>query len=132
MSEFRPQPKQGMPAKKEKKLLKRTRIKYKKKDSGQIDIFTDIAETREWFCFVTGVKLWQLTATSFAHILPKALNKYPLMKLDPRNIVLLSDEAHFAWDHTPRSDLKNKPEWDKMFKLESELKEIYKTLKKSL
>ncbi len=130
MKEFKSYFKEGPKHKKEKKPLKRARIKYKKKDSGQIELFETIAEEREWACFVTGVKLWQLTATSFAHVLPKALNKFPLMKLDHRNIVLLSDESHFAWDHTPRSELKNKPEWEKMFRLEEELKEIYKILKK--
>ncbi|MFA7287694.1 MAG: HNH endonuclease [Melioribacteraceae bacterium] len=128
--EFKSYFKEGMPPKKEKKPLKRTRIKYKKKDTKQVDTFTEIAETREWYCFVSGIKLWQLTATSFAHVLPKALNKYPLMKTDPRNIVLLSDECHRLWDFGSREELKSKPEWEKMFRLEAELKEIYKTLKK--
>lgn len=67
MSEFRPYPKSGMPAKKDKKPLKKSRIKYKKKDTGQISIFEDIASEREWVCFVTGQTLYQLTATSFCH-----------------------------------------------------------------
>lgn len=129
MKEFKSYFKEGVKHKKEPKTLKRSRIKYKKKDTGQTEIFESIAESREWCCFITGIKLWQLTATSFAHVLPKALNKYPLMKTDIRNIVLLSDECHRMWDFGSREELKTKPEWEKMFILEKELKEIYKTLK---
>lgn len=118
--------KEEKPPKKQPKPLKRSRIKYKKKDTGQTSVFEAIAETREWACFIYGDKLWQLTATSFGHVLPKALNKYPLMKCDERNIVLLSERAHREWDFSPRSELKDRPEWEKMFILEKELKEIYK------
>lgn len=125
---FKPYPKQGIPAKKEKKPLKRTRIKYKRKDTGQTDLFQDIAASREWICFVTKERLYQLTATSFAHVLPKALNKYPRFKLYHKNIVLVKNDIHYLWDHTPRSELKKDPRFDKLFALEAELKEEYKQL----
>lgn len=126
---FNPQPKQGMAPKKEKKPLKKTRIKYKKRDTGQVSVFEDISASREWACFTCGIKLWQLTATSFGHVLPKALNKYPAFKLKPENIVLLCDSCHHQWDHMPRSDSKKDPRFDKMILLESELIEEYKCLK---
>lgn len=125
---FNPQPKKGMPDKKAKKPLKRTRIKYKPKGSDLPDVLEEIAANREWVCFVTDVKLWCLTATSFAHVLPKALNKYPKFRTYDRNIVLVADEIHYLLDHTPRSELKKDPRFNKLFALEADLKEEYERL----
>jgi hypothetical protein len=128
MSAFNPQPKQGMPAKKAKKPLKRTSIKKKSKPTGEKTVFEDIAAEREWICYVTGEPLKELTPTNFIHVLPKALNRYPHFKLYPKNIVLGSDEVHRKWDFSPRSDVRKDPRFDKMFNLESELKQEYKEL----
>lgn len=126
--EFKSYFKEGQKPKKEKKPLKRTRIKYKPKKTGQTEIFEEIAAEREWKCFVTGEPLRELTATQFSHVLPKALNKYPLYKLNKDNIVLLCNWVHHAWDFMPRSELKKNKLFDKLFKLEAELKEKYKQL----
>jgi hypothetical protein len=125
---FNPQPKQGMPLKKAKKPIKRTRIKYKPKNTLQVDTFEEIAEERPWVCFVTGEPLKELTATQFMHVLPKALNKYPKFKNHKPNIVLATNDVHFKWDHTPRSELRKDPRFDKLFYLEIQLKEEYKQL----
>lgn len=125
---FNPQPKKGMPLKKEKKPLKRARIKYKKKDTGQVDVFTEIAQEREWMCFVSGEKLWQLKSNQFMHVLPKALNKYPKFKLYKKNIVIAADQIHTMWDTYPRSELRKDKRFDKLFTLEAELIEEYKNL----
>lgn len=129
MSNFRPYPKQGMPPKKKRKPLKRTPLKKGKKPTGEKQVFQEIAESREWKCFVTGEILHELKPTQFMHVLPKALNKYPLFKLYEPNIQLASDKVHYAWDFIPRSELKTNPMWDKLFKLEAELLEEYKQLK---
>lgn len=128
MKEFKSYFKQGMPEKKKPKPLKRTPLKKVKKKTGEKEIFESIAESREWVCFVTGEKLYELKPTQFGHVLPKALNKYPHFKLKPENIVLLSDWAHYQWDFGVRYELKKDPRWDKMFKLEAELKTEYKQL----
>lgn len=125
---FNPQPKKGMPEKKKPKPLKRTPLKKVKKKTGEKEVFESIAESREWVCFVTGEKLYELKASQFAHVLSKAPNKYPKFKLLDRNIVLLSDWAHRKWDFSPRSEL-TEPIWDKMKALESVLKTEYKLLK---
>lgn len=100
-----------------------------KKGTGEAEVFAEIAEEREWKCFVSGNSLVQLTATQFMHVLPKALNKYPLFKLYKKNIQLASDEVHYAWDFKPRSELRKDPRFDKLFALEEELKQEYKQLK---
>lgn len=125
---FNPQPKTGMPPKKAKKPLKRTAIKKGRKSTGEKEIFEEIAAEREWVCYVTDEKLTQLTPTQFMHVLPKALNKYPLFKLKKENIVLATDEIHFKWDHMPRSVVAKDQKFDKLFALESELKIEYKNL----
>lgn len=99
-----------------------------KKGTGEKEIFEEIAAEREWVCFVTQKNLMELTATQFGHVLPKALNKYPLFKLHKPNIQLFSNEIHYRWDHMPRSTLVE-PMWKKLFELEAELKEEYKNLK---
>jgi len=104
--------------------------KFKAKTpTGEREIFAEIASERDWRCYVTGVELKELKASTFAHCLSKALNKYPLFKLYKPNIVLLADEIHYAWDFKPRSELKKDPRFDKLFALEEELKQEYKLLK---
>lgn len=100
-----------------------------KKGTGQAEIFAEIAEEREWICFVTQKSLMELTATQFMHVLPKALNKYPLFKLHKTNIQLATNEIHYLWDHTPRSELRKDRRFDKLFALEEQLKNEYKLLK---
>lgn len=100
-----------------------------KKGTGEAEIFAEIAEEREWKCFVSDKNLMELTATQFMHVLPKALNKYPLFKLYKKNIQLAADEIHYAWDFKPRSELRKDPRFDKLFALEEELKQEYKLLK---
>lgn len=99
--------------------------KFIKEPTGEKQLFENIAEERDWKCYVTGEYLSCLGATSFMHVLPKALNKYPLFKLYPPNIQLVKDEIHFRWDHTPRSEL-TEPYWQKLFDLETDLKNEYK------
>lgn len=105
--------------------------KYVKKATGEAEVFENISAEREWVCFVTGTRMNSLTPTSFMHVLPKALNKNPLFKLYPKNIVLALDEIHHRWDHTPRSTL-TEPYWQKLFDLEAELKLEYAELKKNM
>lgn len=122
MSKFNPCPKEGPKPKKEPKPIKRTRIKYKKKDTGQVDTFTEIAEEREWYDWITGEKLWKLEAINFAHVLPKALNKFPLYKCYSPNIILVTAETHRKIDFWPESDLRKDPAFDKFFKLRDPVK----------
>lgn len=102
--------------------------KHIRQSTGEAQIFEQIAEEREWICFVTGEKLWELTASNFIHVLPKALNKYPKMKLYKDNIVLGTAGVHFKWDKSPRSELREDRRFDKLFALEAQLKEEYKSI----
>lgn len=137
---FNPQPKPEKTAKKAKKPIKRQAIKKKFKVSGEGSVFEQVLDsipmdgpTR---CFVCETRVAVVTHNNFAHVLSKAPNKYPKMKLYPKNIVILchrivADEngfqgCHFSYDHTPHSKLKGEG-WEKLFELREELKEEYKT-----
>lgn len=75
----------------------------------------------------------------FAHILPKAQNKYPHFKYYAGNIALLSPDEHHLWDHGTEEkrisyslDLEQKTKgrstanWELLKKREKELLELYK------
>lgn len=110
---------------KEKRGLKRNL-----NPTGERSIFKVISDIRPHVSFISGQYLGvDMPVSSFAHCLSKAKNKFPLFKLNPKNIILLTFEEHREWDFGLRSTLKTLPEWDKMFKLEAELLAEYRQLK---
>jgi hypothetical protein len=135
---FNPQPKKGIPPKKEKKPLKRTALKKTFKATGEKDVFesvldniSDLEETR---CFVCGVRVAVVTHSNFGHVLSKG--KYPKFKLNPANIVILchriianenGNGCHNLYDHSPHSELKGEG-WERLFELREKLKEEYKKI----
>lgn len=94
--------------------------------------------------FVSGLFLRDYMNTDlflnlFAHVLPKAQNKYPYFKYYARNIVLLSPGEHALWDQgteearisyalevEERTGGKSTVDWAKLKALEEELKVEYK------
>ena len=128
---FKPQPKIFKP-KKAKKPLSKAR-----KATGEMETFEAvIAELPDTVtkCFVCDERITLVTHSNFAHVISKG--KYEKARLDPNNIKILChkiivDEngqgCHYQWDMRPRSEIVNNPMWEKMFILEKELKEKYKT-----
>lgn len=114
--------------------------KYVREASGEGEMFAEIALNRLGDeitrCFVCGCRISVVTHNHMAHILPKG--KYPLMKLEPDNIVILCHRlvadkdafqgCHYRWDMEPRSKIANNPEWQKLIELETQLKERYKRI----
>jgi len=136
---FNPQPKKGMPPKKEKKPLKRTAIKKTFKVTGEKDTFHAVLDNlpdTETVCFVCKTRIAAVTVHNFAHILSK--KNYPLYRNNPNNIRLLCHRfvadadgfqgCHFSLDMRPRSEIIDKPEWQELFELEAQLKEEYKRI----
>lgn len=85
-------------------------------------------------CFVCNEKLNLLTHHNFAHVLSKG--KYPKMRLEPRNIVIMCHKfvadngkqgCHYDYDFKPHSELTGK-NWQKLFDLRNQLLEEYKLL----
>lgn len=127
---FRPNPKQGMPKKKEKKPLKRTPLNKVKKKTGEKDVFEIILErlgNEEARCFVCDEKISLITHHNFAHILRKG--RYSKARLDPNNIRIMCYKidgtgCHSKFDFSPRSELKG-ADWERVFELETQLKQQY-------
>lgn len=123
----KPSPKEKKP----KTPIARSPIKKKVVATGEGNLFEWIWNERKHVSFINGEPLGnEACSFMFMHVLSKAQNKYPLFKLYPKNIVLGTWEQHDMWDKGLRSDLKDLPEWKKMFDLESELKKEYSKLKK--
>ena len=118
---FRPDPKP------EKVIKKKKQYQWKKKPSGEKEIFLEIWEERPHHSQISGEPIHEATASNFMHVLPKAQNKYPLFKLNKQNIVLATDEEHFLWDNM-RYKIINDPKWQWVFQLETSLKKQYKEL----
>lgn len=115
--------------KKEQKPLKRTPLSYKRKPTGELELMKQIwNDMEEHRSFISGEKIYEFNVRNMAHVIAKAKNKYPKFKLNPDNIRLLTFDEHDKWDNGLRSELRKLPEWDKMFKLEEELKEEYKQM----
>lgn len=138
---FNPQPKKGMPPKKEKKPLRRTAIKKKFKKTGEGETFSVVMDNlgdSEARCFVCNIRLSYIDHNNFAHILNK--KQYPLFRNEPENIRLMchspisrineitglpTNGCHSDYDTKPHSELTHEI-WDKVWKLKKELKEAYK------
>ena len=122
VSSFKPNPKPEKAEKKPKKGLS-----YKRKNTGEKEIFESIFAERPHFCQICFTPIGDPVPTNFPHILPKGQNKYPKFKLNPDNILLSCCDCHFLLDHARKSII-NSPDWAWVFELEDTLKERYKTL----
>lgn len=114
--------------KKAPKPLKRTALTYKRKPTGELKLFEEIWNERPHESFINGEPIYEFDVSCFSHVLPKAQGKFPKFKLYKDGIVLITRFQHDQWDNGVREDLEKLPEWDKMFKLEAELKEEYNAI----
>ena len=105
------------------------------KPTGEKDVFHVVLDSfgdDPIVCFVCGKRLSITTHHNFAHILRKS--RYERFRLNPDNIKIMcyniqGTGCHSIFDNNPRSDIINKPEWQKVFELEEKLKEEYKLFK---
>lgn len=112
-SKFNPQPK---PEKTEKK---KKSYKYKKKPTGELELFKHIWEQRGPYSQISGTYLGEFNVCYFAHIIPKAKNKFPEFKLNQDNIYLMTFDEHFMWDN--RYHKCTGQEWDMIKQLKENL-----------
>lgn len=109
---------------------------YVKKPTGELALFNDIWANRFHFSFLSGRDLNEFGSSDFyinmfAHVLPKAQNKYPRFKLNPDNIILLHPEEHELLDNGTEEEREKYASWygcswDKIWKLRDKLIEEYK------
>ena len=111
--------------------MKRKSWNYRRKATGEAELFDEIFFERERVSVVSGENLNSYYGSMFyynlfAHVIPKAKNRYPKFKLNKKNIALLTPQEHKMWDE--RRWECDDPAWDYMKALEQELKEEYKLM----
>lgn len=111
-----------------KKEAGKTPYKYVRKATGELQLFEQIMADRPHVSEISGLPIHRITPSCFMHVLAKGQNKYPLFKLEPRNILFVLPEEHAEWDQGLRDRLRDDPDWDKVFNLEEELKQEYKIM----
>ena len=109
---------------------------HKNRGTGQAALFEVLRATREPISFISGIPVDVDIATTYAHILSKAQNKYPKFKLYDKNIVFLTPTEHHILDHgTIEQRQKYKDmmwkdnkvfvDWNKLYILREELLKEY-------
>ena len=110
----------------EKVIKPKTAYKFKKKPTGEKDIFDKIWSEREHVSEINGEPLGEFNVFFFAHILPKGKNKYPHFKLREDNTCLMTIAQHHNWDNARHKC--TGPEWNWLYEKEASLKDEYAIL----
>ena len=136
--EFRPDPKPPKKEKKKKQFIKNKRFNDRFDYPTTWGFLTEpvmneyLWSIRDHISFLTGKRIRKPDAEVFAHVLPKALNRYPKYRLNPENLIFLTREEHYLLDHG-NSDQRKKYQkkhncsFDKINKLYERLKKEYNT-----
>lgn len=114
---------------KQRTPLKRTKLNYKRKPTGERALFEAIWASRARVSFLDNKKLGDdAYAWFFAHVLRKAKGHYPDFKLYDKNIILLTRSQHEKYDNNVRSPellIEKDPRWQKVFDLRDQLLKEY-------
>lgn len=99
-----------------------------------IEFYQQLWDEREHVSFVSGLPIYQIELSVFAHVLAKAQSRYPKFKFYKPNVVLLTPEEHFLLDMGSMDQRLKYAHahpgcnWGKIFVLAEQLKEEYKLL----
>lgn len=104
---------------KPRKPLKRTKLKSKRKNTGQAEVFKEIWALRPHCCEVCNVNIPEATASNFSHLIPKG--SYPDFMLDPRNILIKCKPCHDLWHQHGAAGLRYSVQWVHVVRLRDEL-----------
>ncbi len=103
--------------------LRRQAMKRKRKVTGEMELFKEMAKERPHICFVTGTPILRLTHWNFMHVLSK--QAFPRFRLKKENVVLGQQWVHDVYDKGDRSKLEKYPGYQKLIELHDELKREY-------
>jgi 5-methylcytosine-specific restriction endonuclease McrA len=109
----------------EKIIKEKKKYSFKKKPTGEKELFLTIWDSRPHYCQICFSPIPEASTSNFMHVLAKGLNKYPKFKLNPENLILACSDCHHIWDNARHKTTK---EFDFVYKLEAKLKEDYKKL----
>lgn len=74
---------------------------YKRKPSGELKLFKEIAQERDWICENCKDPIHEITVSNMAHV--KAKGRFPELRLDKENIRIWCVTCHYEWDHGLKS-----------------------------
>lgn len=102
--------------------MKKSKLKSKKKATGELKLFMEIWEEREHACFITNKPILphQVNINCFAHVFPKGA--YPELRLEKKNILLVLPEVHHDQHTMGEEALKAKYDWDKWINYKAQLR----------
>jgi len=84
--------------------LKKTPIKYKKKETGELEFMKQVWEERHHICEECNVYLPEFSPFCMAHILGKGAA--PEHRLNKNNIMILCPTHHMQWDAGDKKTMK--------------------------
>lgn len=106
------------------KPLKRTNLKVKRKATGERALFVKLYHERGGISEVSGRELLPPDHAMFHHQGSHILNKgmYPELRLDPRNIVMITPDEHDLWHKHGAEGLRYSHGWQRIVELRDALK----------
>lgn len=94
--QFRPDPKPEKVEKKKAYVIRRTPIRSKRKRTGEMEVFKEIASEREHQCEVQDCGKWieELSPENFHH--DKTKGAHPELRLNKANIKIVCFDCHYT------------------------------------
>ena len=102
------------------KAMKRSKLKSKRKPTGEAALFRTLWENLPHECEVCKVYIHEATAGNFSHLLNKGT--YPEFRLDPRNVVLKCSSCHDLWHQHGAGGLRWSFPWQGVIAIYDELR----------
>jgi hypothetical protein len=108
--------------------MKKSKLKAKRKVTGELNVFMEIWEERPHVCFITDkeIKAHEVNINCFAHVFPKGA--YPELRLEKKNILLVTPEVHHDQHTMGEEGLKAKYEWDRWINYKQQLRDELKII----
>jgi hypothetical protein len=102
------------------------KIVYKRKKTGELDMFIKIWNSRPHFCEVSGDPIKEFDVRCFMHVLAK--KAFGLFRLREDNIFMVLPELHHSYDFGNKEALRKDARWNKVFERYEDLKAEYYTI----
>ena len=94
-------------------------MKYKRKKTGELELFLELWDERPHVCQVSGDYLPEFSVGCMAHCLTKGA--YGSMRLNKKNIIFMRYDLHHMYDHQT-DKAKKDPRFKWVFELAEELR----------
>jgi hypothetical protein len=97
--------------------------KFKKKATGEKDVFQEIAAERPHVCQSCGESLQELSPANFSHVIRKSRKE--TLRLNKKNVYLECLDCHYIWDNGTWEQRMEMKSWDDKLEIIKELDPEY-------